>query len=88
MIVSLLWPKSTKVTILFFSASRSPFLKKPYDSAHAVLSLINLTHLIPAISDASMYAYLSELDAYVGTEITISLEFIPAISKYVFNFFK
>lgn len=53
-----------------------------------MLSFISLMHLIPAISAASRYAYLSAFEAYDGIEITISFDFIPAISKYVLSFFK
>lgn len=49
---------------------------------------MSLTHLIPAISAASRNAYLSTLVAYVGTEITISFDIIPAFSKYVFAFLR
>ena len=37
---------------------------------------------MPAISAASRYAYLSELVAYEGIEITISLPIKPSFSKY------
>ena len=86
--VSLLCPKSTNATSLGLSASKSAFLKKPYVNAVAVDSFMSLTHLIPAISAASKYAYLSAFDAYVGTEITISFDGIFAFSKYVFIFLR
>ena len=79
--VSLLCPKSINATTLSLSASKSAFLKNPYVNAVAVDSLISLIHLIPAISQASKYAYLSAFDAYDGTERTISFDVIPDFSK-------
>ena len=78
--VVLLWPKSTKATLLSSFASRSFFLKKPYYSAIAVLSLIRRRHFIPAISAASSRAYRSTLLRQLGTEITIDFALIYAFS--------
>lgn len=82
---NLLCPKSTNATTRDFSGLNSDFLKKPYVNDIAELSFINLKHLIPAISAASRYPYLSILVVYVGTEITIELPDKPAFSKKVFN---
>ena len=79
--VSLLWPKSTNATILGLSALKSAPLKNPYVNAVAVDSLISLIHLIPAISQASKYAYLSAFEQYDGHAMTISFECMFAFSK-------